>query len=96
MDFVASLSYTTIELESDEPGENIDGNGFITSTGVRAKPVETIELGASVNYADIPGDNEVSYALSARFFATPTISIGLELSSTDDMDGFSLGTRFDL
>ena len=94
IDFVASLSYADAEIKYF--GNKADGNGYLLNAGIRAKPTEMLEFGAAINYADIEDDGETGYSLSARYFAAPTLSIGLGYGSADDIDTLSLDVRFDL
>jgi len=92
-DFVATLSYADAEVEFFDFTE--DGNGYILSAGVRAKPTQEIELQAFLNYADIEDGSETGYLLGARYFTMPTLSLGLNYGSSDDFDSFSFDVRFD-
>ena len=92
-DFVATLSYADAEVEFFDFTE--DGNGYIMSAGVRAKPTQEIELQALLNYADIEDGSETGYLLGARYFTMPTLSLGLNYGSSDDFDSFSFDVRFD-
>ena len=92
-DFVATLSYADAEVEFFDLTE--DGNGYILSAGVRAKPTQEIELQALLNYADVEDDSETGYMLGARHFTMPTLSLGLNYRSSDDFDSFSFDVRFD-
>ena len=92
-DFVATLSYADAEVEFFDLTE--DGNGYIMSAGVRAKPTQEIELQALLNYADIEDGSETGYLLGARYFTMPTLSLGLNYGSSDDFDSFSFDVRFD-
>ena len=92
-DFVATLSYADAEVEFFDLTE--DGNGYIMSAGVRAKPTQEIELQALLNYADIEDGSETGYLLGARYFTMPTLSLGLKYGSSDDFDSFSFDVRFD-
>ena len=92
-DFVATLSYADAEVEFFDFTE--DGNGYIMSAGVRAKPTQEIELQALLNYADIEDGSETGYLLGARYFTMPTLSLGLNYGSSDDFDSFSFVVRFD-
>lgn len=92
-DFVATLSYADAEVEFFDLTE--DGNGYILSAGVRAKPTQEIELQALLNYADVEDDSETGYMLGARYFTMPTLSLGLNYGSSDDFDSFSFDVRFD-
>ena len=92
-DFVATLSYADAEVEFFDLTE--DGNGYIMSAGVRAKPTQEIELQAFLNYADIEDRSETGYLLGARYFTMPTLSLGLNYGSSDDFDSFSFDVRFD-
>ncbi len=92
-DFVATLSYADAEVEFFDLTE--DGNGYIMSAGVRAKPTQEIELQAFLNYADIEDGSETGYLLGARYFTMPTLSLGLNYGSSDDFDSFSFDVRFD-
>lgn len=94
VDFVAALSYADAEVEY--LGLTEDGNGYLVNAGVRAKPTDALEFGASINYADIEDEGETGYSLSARFFAVPKVSIGLGYGSADDVDTVSLDVRFDI
>ena len=93
IDFVATLSYADAEVEFFDFTE--DGNGYILSAGVRAKPTQEIELQAFLNYADIEDGSETGYLLGARYFTMPTLSLGLNYGSSDDFDSFSFDVRFD-
>ena len=92
-DFVATLSYADAEVEFFDLTE--DGNCYIMSAGVRAKPTQEIELQAFLNYADIEDGSETGYLLGARYFTMPTLSLGLNYGSSDDFDSFSFDVRFD-
>ncbi len=92
-DFVATLSYADAEVEFFDLTE--DGNGYIMSAGVRAKPTQEIELQAFLNYADIEDGSETGYLLGARYFTMPTLSLGLNYGSSDDFDSFSFDVRVD-
>ncbi len=92
-DFVATLSYADAEVEFFDLTE--DGNGYIMSAGVRAKPTQEIELQAFLNYADIEDGSETGYLLGARYFTMSTLSLGLNYGSSDDFDSFSFDVRFD-
>lgn len=94
VDFVSSLSYADAEVESADLSE--DGNGYVLAAGVRGMPTEVLELGAFIDYADIEDGSETGYELSARYFTTQDISVGLAFGSSDDFDALSLDIRFDL
>ena len=94
IDFVSSLSYADVELESSDVSE--DGNGYILAAGVRAKPSDVLELSALIDYADIEDGSETGYSLSARYYATQAVSLGLGYGSSDDFDAISFDVRFDL
>lgn len=93
-DFVASLSY--VDAEVDFADQSVNGSGYQVSAGVRAKPSDILEFGASIDYAAIQDEGEVGYSLSARVFTAPKLSIGLGYVSTDYVDAVSLDVRFDL
>ena len=94
VDFVASLSYAYAEAKF--AGLSEDGNGYIVSAGVRGKPTDVLEFGASINYADIEDEGETGFGVSARFFAAPQISLGLAYGSSDDVDTVSFDVRLDI
>ena len=94
VDLVASLSYVDVKIESF--GITEDGNGYLVNAGVRGKPTDVLEFGASINYADIEDEGETSYGISARYFAAPQTSLGLGYESADDVDTISFDLRVDI
>jgi len=111
MDFVAMLGYSFAELDASIGvlSASIDGDGFVGSTGVRAKISGKIEVGAYATYSAVDFDHSVGeidglgFLVDARYFLTDTISTGvsyetvpLELIGEDlDIDEITVSLRFD-
>lgn len=92
VDFVASLQYA--EAEVDYAGLTVDGNGYLAAAGIRAMASDSVELNASVNYADIENEGETGYSIGGIYYFTNRIGFGLSYSSADDVDSFGAGFRF--
>lgn len=94
LDFFTDLSFAKAEIEYLSASE--DGNGYLINAGLRGKPTDNFEFGASINYADIEDEGETGYSVSARVFVDPKISLGLGYGSADDVDTVSFNVRFDI
>lgn len=93
IDFVAAIAYADAEVETS--GFSEDGNGYVVNAGVRGKPTDVLEFGASINYADIEDEGETGYSVSARYFVMPASSLGISYGSADDVDTVAFDFRFD-
>ena len=93
VDFVTLFSY--LDSEVGLSGISEDVNGYGIELGLRSKPTDVLELGASINYADMGGESSTSFSVGARYFLQPTVSLGLGYGTADDVDVISFSARFD-
>lgn len=72
-------------------------SGFGVQAGVRGRVAESLELSASIKYADI-GDfgDSFTYAAGGRWYFTPNFAVGLDYNKLDLGDADAKGDLFSL
>jgi hypothetical protein len=65
------------------------------AVGLRAKPLQQLELEGSVNYLDLSdtGD-DTSLGLAARWYFADQLAVGVEGDFADDATSYGIGVRW--
>jgi hypothetical protein len=98
MDLVGSIGYVSAEIEGSFEGESasFDDDGYQLAVGLRAMPMEQLELHGSVGYVDLSdsGDN-TSFGVGALWYFVPQFAVGLDAGFSDDSNSYGIGVRWD-
>ena len=90
-DFVATLSY--VDLELDSPAGSADEDGLGLSAGVRHLLNDNFEVSGRVNYVDLT-DSDTSLEFRGEYFLYDNWVIGAGLEFGDDTTTWLIGGRF--
>ena len=82
-----------VEIEQPLLGSD-DDNGFGFVFGVRHFLNEKIELNGNITYIDVFEDSETTTSIGARGYLSEKMSLGLEYSTADDINGYTASLRF--
>lgn len=95
MDFVAQLAFVRAEVEVPLVGSDSE-NGWGIGVGIRAKPIEQLEVNVGVNHVDFGSDGGDDTALGAGFLYsfTDSFAAGLSGSWGDETSAYQIGGRF--
>lgn len=97
MDLVGRLAYVSAELEASAFGEsgNVDDDGYSLSAGLRALPIEQLELEGDITYVDLSdaGDSTV-FGIGARYFFFPQFAMGVAAGFGDDSTSYGVSARW--
>lgn len=93
MDIYGRVGY--VEAEFDGPGFGGDDDGYELGVGIRARPIELLELEGAVNYVDLSDSgDDTSFGLAGRWFITDALALGVEAEFADDADTYGVGFRW--
>jgi len=90
-DFVATLSYVDVELDS--PAGSADEDGIGLTAGVRHLFSDKFELGGRVNYVDLD-DSDTSLEFRGDYFLMDHWVIGAGLEFGGDVTTWLIGGRY--
>jgi len=92
-DLYGKLGYA--KAEADAYGFGIDDDGYSLGIGVRSRVTRSIELEASVDYADYSdlGD-DTTFGAGARWYFTEHFAVGIEAQVGDDATSYGIGVRW--
>lgn len=97
-DIYGVISYEYIEVESSvgNANDSLDENSMGLTAGIRSRLNDQIELDASISYVDFDydGDDEVGFGVTANYFFTQNIAVGVGYSSTGDFDNLGISARY--
>jgi hypothetical protein len=97
MDLYGRVGYTEVELDVSGGGSggfDLDDDGYELGVGIRARPLELLELEGVVNYVDLSDSgDDTSYGVAGRWFITDTFALGVEGEFADDADTYGVGFR---
>ena len=92
-----SLDYRNDDVDFKGIG-SADGDGFGMSVGLRAAPIQNLELGVRVGWYEGDYDGAIAFTLNAAYNFTEQWGINLFWDqindSSDTLDQFGLGGRF--
>ena len=98
MDLYGKLGYTKAEVDVEDFGfgdANVDDDGYELGVGIRARPIDIVELEAAINYVDLSDSgDDTSLGVAARWFITDAIALGVEGEFADDADTLGVGFRW--
>ena len=90
-DFVATLSY--VDLELDSPAGSADEDGLGLSAGVRHLFTDDFEVSSRVNYVDL-ADSDTSLEFRGEYFLFEHWVVGAGLEFGGDVTTWLIGGRF--
>jgi hypothetical protein len=97
MDLYGRIGYTEVELDVSGGGFGgfgVDDDGYELGVGIRARPVDLLELEGVVNYVDLSDSgDDTSFGAAARWFITDVFALGVEGEFADDADTYGIGFR---
>lgn len=94
MDLVGRIAYVEAELEAG--GESVDDDGYLLSAGVRAMPMEQLELEGNISYVDLSdAGDDTSFEIAARYYFLPQFAVGVEAGFADDSTAYGISARWD-
>lgn len=98
MDLYGKLGYTKAEVDVENFGfgdADVDDDGYELGVGLRARPVDIVELEAAINYVDLSDSgDDTSLGVAARWFITEAVALGVEGEFADDADTLGVGFRW--
>ena len=96
MDLYGKLGYTKAEVDVENFGNaDLDDDGYELGVGIRARPVELLELEGAINYVDLSDSgDDTSLGVAARWFITDAIALGVEGEFADDADTLGIVFRW--
>ena len=97
MDLYGRIGYTEVELDVSGGGTGgfgVDDDGYEVGVGIRARPMDLLELEGAVNYVDLSdAGDDTSFGVAARWFITDVFALGVEGEFADDADSYGVGFR---
>ena len=97
MDLYGRIGYTEVELDTSGGGfggVGVDDDGYELGVGIRARPIDPLELEGAINYVDLSdAGDDTSFGVAARWFITDMFALGLEGEFADDADTYGIGFR---
>ena len=97
MDLYGRIGYTQVELDVSGGGSggfDVDDDGYELGVGIRARPLELLELEGALNYVDLSDSgDDTSVGIAARWFITDAFALGVEGEFADDADTYGIGFR---
>jgi hypothetical protein len=92
-DLIGRVGYVRAEVDIEAVGDASD-NGFSLGVGLRNRPLDPIELEASVVYVDLQdaGDS-TSFGIGAFWYFTPQVALAVSGAFGDDVDSYTIGIR---
>ena len=97
MDLVGSIGYVSTEAEGNYEGESAsaDDDGYELAIGLRAMPMEQLELHGSVAYVDTDAGDDTGLGVGALCYFVPQFAVGLDAGFSDDSNSYGVGVRWD-
>lgn len=72
-----------------------DDDGYELGVGLRARPIDPLELEGTVTYVDLSDSgDDTSFGAAARWYVVPQFAIGVEGQWADDADTYGIGFRW--
>lgn len=95
VDFVANFTYVRLEAEVPGPfGGSADDDGIGASLGLRALPVDRLELAGFVDYVDLDeSGDDTSVRGEAWYSLNEQIALGANVGTGDDITRYGIGVR---
>jgi hypothetical protein len=92
-DLYGKIGYS--QADASAGGASADDDGYELAVGLRAKPLQQLELEGSVNYLDLSdtGD-DTSLGLAARWYFADQLAVGVEGDFADDATSYGIGVRW--
>jgi hypothetical protein len=98
MDLYGRLGYTEAEVEVEGfgfGGSDVDDDGYELGVGVRARPIEVLELEGAVNYVDLSDSgDDTSFGVAGRWFITDALALAVEAEFADEAETYGVGFRW--
>ncbi|MDF2179348.1 TonB-dependent receptor [Aliiglaciecola sp. CAU 1673] len=96
MDLYGLISYEYLDAKAsfDGESESEDDNGYGLTVGLRAMVTEQLELDGSVAYVDVSDESDTLLKLTASYYLTSSLSVGLGLQATDDFKLYMATARY--
>jgi hypothetical protein len=92
-DAYASVSYEYVELSASGIASE-DDNGYGLTVGLRSRITEQLELNGSIGYVDIADESETALGVSAHYYFTQNVALGVSYSSTADFNVYGVSLRY--
>jgi hypothetical protein len=85
-----------LNVNASGPGGSLDDDGYLLSAGLRGKVGTSVELEASVIYADFGGSigDDTAFAVAGRYYFTENFAVGAEYQEGSDSSTILLGGRY--
>jgi len=94
VDFVGSLNYVDVDVDTRFGGADDDGIG--ATVGIRAKVAPMVELEGSISYVDFDDSGDsTSFGVTGRYYLTDMFALSAGVSVGDDVTGWQLGARYE-
>lgn len=90
-DVFGTLSYVSLEAESN--GIGADDDGFGLGVGYRAEFLQDFEVGGTIDYLNLDNSTTI-FGVYGRWFINEAASAGLEVSLGDDVSIWGINIRY--
>jgi hypothetical protein len=72
-----------------------DDDGYELGVGLRARPIDPLELEGTVTYVDLSDSgDDTAFGAAARWYIVPQFAIGIEGQWADDSETYGIGFRW--
>ncbi|MCW8090459.1 outer membrane beta-barrel protein [Alteromonas sp. ASW11-130] len=88
------LAHEAKEFEYSGNFEDVDGNGFSLSAGIRTNVTESLELDGKLSYQDVEDDSDTIVKLAANYYFNANVAVGVSYTLLEKQDTFMLNGRY--
>jgi opacity protein-like surface antigen len=97
-DVIAEIAYLDVKYSIDNRDQGVaiseSENGYGLTLGVRAMASRQLEVGITMQYADIGDASETAWKISADYFVSEALSLGVGFVKGSDIDAISVNARY--
>ncbi|MGI9246364.1 MAG: outer membrane beta-barrel protein [Steroidobacteraceae bacterium] len=98
MDLYGRVGYVSAQADASGGGfggYEVDDDGYEVGIGIRARPLDPLELEGSVTYVDLSdAGDDTAFGVAARWFITENVALAVEGAFADDADSYGVGFRW--
>jgi hypothetical protein len=98
MDLVGSIGYVSADADVSYQGASgsADDDGYELGIGLRAMPMEQLELHGNITYVDMSdAGSNTGFGIGGLWYFVPQFAVGLEAGYSDDSNTYGIGVRWD-
>lgn len=93
LDLYGKVGYVSTEASAGPI--DADDDGYELGVGLRARPLDPLELEGSVTYVDLSDSgDDTAFGIGARWYIAEQFALGLEGEFSDDAETYGIGFRW--